>query len=369
MQQIRVRDLQEGMKFSKPLLSEEGDNLLPANKEIKRADINRFIQQGILTVETEGQRVDKGQNLDTTIKDKVKLEIKEESIKQQRSTPVETIGSTYSEEDEDFKKRLVKSEIKIDNCETYEQVVEQLSHSITSFIKSDNYKEVFKQNLEEISNTLIKQMRKHPYNFMDIVSFFDYGNMLVNHMVKVAIVSIYIAEKLDIPIKRIKLITIAALLHDIGKISYPIINELEGVKVSKEAMNLMVTHPVYGYKTCKKILELPEECCQAILNHHEQPDGKGFPRKVNGFKLSTADKVLSTANLFVNLIMKNNYNGYFVPITQLNFLNHKYPDKIDSKQVDVLVSLKTQKNPNYSLQSSTEEQKEVIVGQDSRVEA
>jgi len=105
-------------------------------------------------------------------------------------------------------------------------------------------------------------------------------------------------------------------------------------------MNLEVSHPVYGYRVARQILKLPEETCQIILNHHEQLDGNGFPRKVNSFKISEGDHICFIANLFENLIAKNGYEGYKTPIEQIEQIMDSHKEIFEENIIKIILELK-----------------------------
>ncbi|MDH5680405.1 MAG: HD domain-containing protein, partial [Spirochaetota bacterium] len=180
--------------------------------------------------------------------------------------------------------------------------------------------------------------------------------------VRVAVLATYIGISLDQSYKRLIAIAAAALLHDIGKVGYSIVNTYEGIKVTKEKMNLNLTHPVYGYKIAKNFLKLQDEICQAILNHHEQPDGKGFPRRVADIKLFITDKIVSTSNLFSHLIEKNAMNGLAAPINNLQYLLQNFPDKFDHRITQQLNKIRD--IDSFQLLHDTPAPKEVVTDGD-----
>lgn len=67
----------------------------------------------------------------------------------------------------------------------------------------------------------------------------------------------------------------AAMLHDIGKLDIPREILKKPGKLTDEEYDLIRKHTEYGYcRLCA--LEVPSKICNAVRDHHEQPDGHGY---------------------------------------------------------------------------------------------
>ena len=327
MLKLKVRDLKEGMTFSASLLTEEGETLLQRGYPVKKEDVLRWRALGHTDVFCRGEVVTEGEGA------KSALEKMRETLK---TMPDEEPGGQEKKGSQAFATREELNRAKIYESKLYcmedvEQIVDSISLGLNHFLQNPIESNVLKEKLIFASEKLVKGMRKHSDHFLDVISFTVAGNNFVSHSVRVAVLATYIGISLDQSYKRLIAIAAASLLHDIGKVGYSIVNTYEGIKVSKDKMNLNLTHPVYGYKIAKNFLKLQDEICQAILNHHEQPDGQGFPRRVADIKLFVTDKIVSISNLFTHLIEKNAMNGLATPLNNLQYLLQNFPDKFDHR--------------------------------------
>lgn len=95
------------------------------------------------------------------------------------------------------------------------------------------------------------------------------------HSVQVAKIADYIAEKMNITFDERRIITMGALMHDIGKLSLPK-KVLEGNEIlSPRDKAGILMHPKIGYLMIRdKTHYLAEDIC---LHHHEKLDGSGYP--------------------------------------------------------------------------------------------
>lgn len=88
-----------------------------------------------------------------------------------------------------------------------------------------------------------------------------------------------------------------ALLHDIGKISIPpeVLNK-EG-KLTDQEFKIIKSHSAQGYMALKDISIMPELAVGAG-QHHERPDGKGYPKGLKGDQISRVAQIIAVADTF-----------------------------------------------------------------------
>lgn len=103
---------------------------------------------------------------------------------------------------------------------------------------------------------------------------------LVVHSINVAILSILVARGRKYNERKLQNLCIGALLHDVGKLFTEI----------KEK------HPMEGYLIVRENDIFSPISTVAILQHHENVDGTGFPEKVKDDKISESAKIISICN-------------------------------------------------------------------------
>jgi len=90
-----------------------------------------------------------------------------------------------------------------------------------------------------------------------------------------------IAEKLGVPEKQVRDISIAARLHDLGKIGVRDDILLKPGALTDEEFAIIREHPVIGAKILDPIPSL-KKMIPLVLSHHERYDGKGYPEGLKG---------------------------------------------------------------------------------------
>jgi HD-GYP domain-containing protein (c-di-GMP phosphodiesterase class II) len=127
------------------------------------------------------------------------------------------------------------------------------------------------------------------------------GDYYQIHSLNVAILSILLATKLRLKETAINDIALASMLHDIGKTKIDKHILLKQNLTPKEQKVLQL-HPQIGYKLLKNDFGFPENICRAVLEHHENYDGSGYPYGISDTQVSLYGQIINICNYYDNLI-------------------------------------------------------------------
>jgi len=126
------------------------------------------------------------------------------------------------------------------------------------------------------------------------------GDYSYSHGINVAMLSTVLAEKLKMGQSSIQEITLAAMLHDIGKIRLPK-QVLSKTALSPAETKLIQLHPRLGYKIILDELNLSENIAKVALQHHERGDGSGYPYGISGNKIDYESHIVMVCNIYDDL--------------------------------------------------------------------
>lgn len=140
------------------------------------------------------------------------------------------------------------------------------------------------------------------------------------HSIDVGAMSIIIAKKIGETDKFVQDIALAGILHDLGKskISNEIINKPS--KLSDDEWNIMKQHPVYSYRMIEKIGEIPTNVKTAVLEHHENIDGTGYPLGAKDSNICKMAKILTIADVYDALVTKRAYKDAKSPSVAMEMM-------------------------------------------------
>lgn len=113
---------------------------------------------------------------------------------------------------------------------------------------------------------------------------------------------------------------VAALLHDIGKISIPesILNKT-GI-LTKEEFEQIKDHPKRGYEILRDSDYL-KEIRTIILEHHERVDGLGYPQGLKGNEIKIEARLLAVADTFDAIVSDRSYRKVVPWMKPLKYSN------------------------------------------------
>lgn len=116
------------------------------------------------------------------------------------------------------------------------------------------------------------------------------------HQQRVDIIACAIARELGLPEERIEGLHIAALLHDIGKITLPSEYLTKPANLSGEEKDIIKCHPRIGYEILRNI-HFPWPVAEFVYQHHEHLDGSGYPLGLSDEDIHLEAKIIAVADV------------------------------------------------------------------------
>lgn len=86
---------------------------------------------------------------------------------------------------------------------------------------------------------------------------------------------------------------LAGITHDLGLLEVPPNILFKQGALSPEEWEILQSHPSHSAKTLKRLAEVPKVVIQAVLEHHENPDGTGYPKGKMEQQLSELGRVIN----------------------------------------------------------------------------
>lgn len=98
---------------------------------------------------------------------------------------------------------------------------------------------------------------------------------------------------------------IAGFLHDLGKINWPRYMITKRPPLNASDIEIVHDHPRYSELYAKEYVPAVDDLVlRMVREHHEKPDGRGYPRGIEPDELS---KVLSATESFVAMVEYRRY--------------------------------------------------------------
>lgn len=144
------------------------------------------------------------------------------------------------------------------------------------------------------------------------------------HNIGVGVLSTLIGRWMNLSESELSILSLGAVLHDIGKVKIPkeILNKPG--KLTKEEFDLMKKHTIFGYEMLKETTGLNQRIAFIALQHHERDDGKGYPLGLVKGKIDMLSSIVAVADIFHAMSSKRPYHD---PIPFYEIVNQMRQEK------------------------------------------
>ncbi|WP_161625438.1 bifunctional diguanylate cyclase/phosphohydrolase [Haloplasma contractile] len=165
------------------------------------------------------------------------------------------------------------------------------------------YRDVF-NDIRTILSSTERELMTSLRTLLGTVSAKD--RYTLGHSERVMDYVIKIGKQMNLDQNRIKILKIAALLHDIGKVEIPqqVLNK-KG-KLTEEEFEMIRQHPVYSADIVEPLAGLGE-LYKIIKHHHERIDGRGYPSQLAGDEIPLESRILTVADSFDAMLSSRPY--------------------------------------------------------------
>lgn len=127
------------------------------------------------------------------------------------------------------------------------------------------------------------------------------------HGLNTAVLSAIIGRELGFHENKVKDLTFAGLLHDIGKISISPGILYKPDKLTPDEFKAVKNHSKTGYDLIIKNMDLPDYVARGALEHHERWNGGGYPQGIKGEEICEFGQIIAIADVFDALISDRAY--------------------------------------------------------------
>mgnify|MGYP005749630971 CR=1 FL=1 len=185
---------------------------------------------------------------------------------------------------------------------------------------------------------LIERILEEPENVRKIHHYSNKKDYLYHHAVGTSLISVMIAQQMQLEKRNIAIVAIAAFLMDCGmcRIDSKILQSVSILKKDEYAQ--IKEHPIYSYQMVNKIPYVQDEVKLAILQHHERQDKSGYPFGLPEDKIHTISKIISVADVYHAMTSERLYRPKQSPYKVLEQLKQDAFGKFDLLVVKALSS-------------------------------
>jgi putative two-component system response regulator len=220
---------------------------------------------------------------------------------------------------------------------------DEFHHALKSTLRSyqlRRQKETYRRRLER---ALTRQQRKLKSTFFSAVASLvrtleARDPYTSGHSLRVRAHAVGLGQRLGLERLALKRLSLAAKLHDIGKVGLPegILNK--PAPLSADEMSQVRAHPVIGERILAPIIH-NRDVLAAIRHHHERFDGAGYPDGLRGTDIPLLARIITIADCFDALTTFRAYRASLSPDAALDSLRRDAGTHFDPALVPVFAEM------------------------------
>lgn len=296
MKEYQTKDLLPGMVTAIPVRTKRGQLIINPNVELTRTLISRLEFYGIASVQiTENKQVATPME---TPKDPAYF-----PAKSPVSAPSPVSDASYSQKLKSFPEF---QRFQVD----FTLRSQDLKNCFDAYLSDGGT--VNKEELLSKTISLVSPKQTTLDVFDMLHNMRQVNDSTYAHSLNVAIISRIIGKWLHFSNEELDTLTLAGLLHDIGKTKIPdeVLNK-DG-KLTDEEFQMIRNHPKYGYDILKS-QPLNSHIKKAALMHHERCDGSGYPMGLTMEEIDDYALIIAIADVYDAMTAARSYRAPLCP--------------------------------------------------------
>ena len=303
MRKLEPKQIEIGMIAAEPILTPLGQELAPKGTEITRQLINRMKLYRVEYAVVEGDAPEAPAPQMPT----------QEAIPEPEPAPAPKpkVPKTHAEESKTHSQKVAaSSEFRTLQLTSF-QAIEQMKTTFTAAIE---------HNKPIDTETLLASVSDLFMSRNTIVELFDmlYNMRTVSdavyaHCLNVALISRMIGRWLKLETHDLNILTLAGLMHDIGKLKIPeeVLNKPGAL--TDEEFAMIKQHPKLGYDILKNQNGLDSRIKKTALMHHERCDGSGYPTGLTEDFIDNFAMIVAIADVYDAMTASRAYRAPLCP--------------------------------------------------------
>ena len=195
-------------------------------------------------------------------------------------------------------------------------VLDEFHHALDTTLRTCQLQHEHDCYHDRLERTVRRQTRKIHRTFLSAIDSLvrtveARDHYTSGHSLRVRQYSLRLADALGLDKRLRKQLSLAAKLHDIGKVGVPDVILNKPGLLTEEEFDVVKQHPVIGERILAPIIR-NLNILAAIRSHHERIDGRGYPDGLSGKTIPRLARILTVADCFDALTTARAYRPAMV---------------------------------------------------------
>lgn len=306
---IKIENLQPGMIFTAPLFIDEHNILVRANEPIKKTDIEKLLKWGIDKVYTEGEIL---LDSDTT---QLKTDDKSKNLQELEELKLSKEYAKLKEFKKEFSDRLL-------------EIGQKLRRNFRDLIEKKQF-----NNHEILSEALYLTNQITEYQFFPLLllGLRISDDIIVHHSLNAACYGGFLGKLINLSKGKIQEIVFSIMIMDIGMYYIPPQLRQKNYPLTEQERKVFYAHTIYGYKVLTEHAYVKQALAITALQHHENFDGTGYPRKLKKEEISLMARVAAVVDRYTAMLEDRYHRKAKIPYEAMRILLSQEATHLDPR--------------------------------------
>ena len=321
---LKTHELEPGYVVAQDIISQKGQIIAPSGTELTKQLISRlsFYRIETVTVEdfiSEDELLD-GEELLAQLELLNPTEEAEAPSHEEPKpeAPKEEVKPQPPKEEKTVINETISYSNRLKSAPEYQEF--QIDYSKALLVLEETFIDIIENNGAHFDRNQLLNAISPVYaskTSLDILTYIHnlQGNddSVYAHSINVALVCRAIGKWLKLTRDDLDDLTLAGLLHDIGKLNIPpeVLNKTG--KLTDEEFELVKKHPLDGRKMLKQVPNMDSRFLNAALQHHERSDGSGYPRGLDDDEIDDFAAIVAIADVYDAMTATRSYRNALSP--------------------------------------------------------
>jgi len=178
-----------------------------------------------------------------------------------------------------------------------------------------------------------------------------FNNDTANHPGHVGELAAAMALDLGLDDEFAERLSLAAQLHDIGKVGVPDVLLMKPGSLTAAEFDRMQSHTLFGHEILRQgqtpVLQLAAEVAH---HHHERWDGTGYPGGLSRTAIPLSARIVAVADVYDALVSERTYKGPWECAESVNYILGGRAMQFDPQVVDAFIRVMLRRDPSLDSQ-------------------
>ncbi|MCR5684564.1 MAG: HD-GYP domain-containing protein [Lachnospiraceae bacterium] len=274
----------------------------------------------------------------------------------------------------------------VDTITVYKQATSESGMTLTQQLKNSVEFREFTQNYDNTVSALKDQMNKvitenaeldedflvgevdrmimatggksRIFNMLHCIR--DYDELTYMHSVNVSLICNCFAKWLGMNEDEQRVLTLAGLLHDVGKTAIPreILHKPDSL--TPEEYAIVKTHTIKGYDSIKE-KHIDDRIKMAVLQHHERADGSGYPYGKTADQIDNFAMITAIADVYDAMTSDRIYRPRICPFEVVRSFENDGYSKFDPQFLVPLLEQISEVYMNHTVRLSDDKVGKIVL--------